>query len=196
MATLKIHSFTNAAENRPDVNVIEDQMTNENEIDKVSANIIHRRIDDLELGIRDQISSILKLSAISDRQDQHNPPELPSEYTSLLVKQNESLVDENLKIKGENEVLKDRLNVMTLALSDLQNKLEDYKNEKLSLVTAFKIMQDQHKDQLKLAVGNSNHSNVSKVLIVLDEEDSIAPDETAIIAMGTEKSSITPHTAS
>jgi hypothetical protein len=75
------------------------------------------------------------------------------EYNTLLVKQNEHLTNENLKLKQENELLKDRVNVMALAVSDLQKRIEDTENEKLSLVTAFKIVHDQHKD----VVGNSNH---------------------------------------
>ena len=112
--------------------------------------MLHRRIDDLETNLKGRISNIVvELSAISD---QHNT-EPSREYNTLLVKQNEHLTNENLKLKQENELLKDRVNVMALAVSDLQKRIEDTENEKLSLVTAFKIVHDQHKD----VVGNSSH---------------------------------------
>ena len=49
------------------------------------------------------------------------------------------LQSENLLLKEENETLKERLSNLSYIMSDLNTKVKDCENVKLSLVTAIKI---------------------------------------------------------
>ena len=75
--------------------------------------------------------------------------EYTKDYASLLLKQNEDLTKYNSKLRQENDELRDRLNTMALALSDLNRKVEDTENEKLSLVTALKILHEEQANDFK-----------------------------------------------
>ena len=75
--------------------------------------------------------------------------EYTKDYASLLLKQYEDLTKYNSKLRQENDELRDRLNIMALALSDLNRKVEDTENEKLSLVTALKILHEEQANDLK-----------------------------------------------
>ena len=55
----------------------------------------------------------------------------------------------NSKLRQENDELRDRLNSMALALSDLNRKVEDTENERLSLVTTLKILHEEQANDLK-----------------------------------------------
>ena len=59
------------------------------------------------------------------------------------MRQKEDLTKYNSRLKQENDELRDRLNTMAYALSDLNKKVEDTENEKLSLVTALKVLQEE-----------------------------------------------------
>ena len=59
----------------------------------------------------------------------------------MFVSRQNDLQSENLLLKQENEALKERIATLSLAMSDLNTKVKDCKNEKLSLVTAIKIIQ-------------------------------------------------------
>ena len=62
-----------------------------------------------------------------------------------MSRQNE-LQSDNLLLKEENKALKERLTNLSYIMSDLNTKVKDCENEKLSLVTAIKIIQadNQH----------------------------------------------------
>ena len=108
---------------------------------------LHRRIDNIEVDLRGEISKIVaQLIAISNEQ---NHLEYTKDYASLLLKQNEDLTKYNFKLKQENDELRDRLNTMALALSDLNRKVEDTENEKLSLVTVLKILHEEQANDFK-----------------------------------------------
>ena len=64
----------------------------------------------------------------------------------LYVSRQNELQSENLLLKEENEALKERPTNLSLIMSDLNTKVKDCENEKLSLVTAIKIIQadNQH----------------------------------------------------
>ena len=102
---------------------------------------LHRRIDNIEVDLRGEISKIVaQLIAITNEQ---NHLEYSRDYASLLMRQNEDLTKYNSKLKQENDELRDRLNTMAYALSDFNKKVEDTENEKLSLVTALKVLQEE-----------------------------------------------------
>ena len=64
----------------------------------------------------------------------------------LYVSRQSELQSENSLLKVENEALKERLTNLSYIMSDLNTKDKDCENEKLSLVTAIKIIQadNQH----------------------------------------------------
>ena len=64
----------------------------------------------------------------------------------LYVSRQNELQSENLLLKEENKALKERLTNLSYIMSDLNTKVKDCENEKLSLVTAIKIIQadNQH----------------------------------------------------
>ena len=77
----------------------------------------------------------------------------------MLTKQNEDLSKYNNSLKLENDELRDRLQVVTLALSDLNQKLKDVENEKLSFVTALKILHQESPSQAHIHANDDTHCN-------------------------------------
>jgi hypothetical protein len=75
--------------------------------------ILHHRIDNIEDSLRQEISNIVVELNIIPRH------KYSRDYTSLLTKQKEDLTNYNTCFKQENDELRDRLNTMSLALSDL-----------------------------------------------------------------------------
>ena len=58
------------------------------------------------------------------------------------------LLEENTKLKKDNDVLSGRLNNSLLVISDLNTRIKDNENEKLSLITAIRLIQVQTKVML------------------------------------------------
>lgn len=57
-----------------------------------------------------------------------------------------SLQQENLKLKKENEILRDRLNTVSYVVSDLNTKIKDGENEKSSLITVIKLLHEDYRN--------------------------------------------------
>ena len=77
----------------------------------------------------------------------------------MLTKQNEDLAKYNNSLKLENNELRDRLQVVTLASSDLNQKLKDIENKKLSLVTTLKILHQESPSQAHIHANDDTHCN-------------------------------------
>ena len=58
----------------------------------------------------------------------------------------EYLKNENQRLKAENKNLKERAENLAYVMSDLSTKVKDLENEKESLVTASKILQDKQRN--------------------------------------------------
>ena len=63
---------------------------------------------------------------------------------SNLETQNCKLKQENIQLRIDNDSLKDRLNSVSYVVSDLNTKIKDIECEKLSLVTAIKLLQEDN----------------------------------------------------
>ena len=85
--------------------------------------------------------SIEKINALS--KDINDSREIERQ---VYVSRRNELQSESLLLKEENEALKERLTNLSYIMSDLNTKVKDCENKKLSLVTAIKIIQadNQH----------------------------------------------------
>ena len=52
------------------------------------------------------------------------------------------LIQENTKLKDPNEVLRERLNTATYAVTDLTTKIKAVESEKQSLITVIKLLRE------------------------------------------------------
>lgn len=62
------------------------------------------------------------------------------------------LEEANLKLKRENESLTQKFIASLRVVSDLNTKIKDLENDKLSLLTTIKLIQIQEKKAMKLYV--------------------------------------------
>ena len=83
---------------------------------------------------------------ISDVLDDLN--ELKARSESVSERLVNVLLEENTKLKKDNDVLSGRLNNSLLVISDLNTRIKDNENEKLSLITAIRLIQVQTKVML------------------------------------------------
>ena len=94
------------------------------------------------------------------------------------------LLEENTKLKKDNDVLSGRLNNSLLVISDLNTRFKDIENEKFSLITAFRLIQCADKshvdstvtaaEQLESDVTNVfNQHDLSHNLSMNDVDESI-----------------------
>jgi hypothetical protein len=70
--------------------------------------------------------------------------ELAKYCLSNLETQNCKLKQGNIQLRIDNDSLKDRLNSVSYVVSDLNTKIKDIECEKLSLVTAIKLLQEDN----------------------------------------------------
>ncbi|CAB4020606.1 Hypothetical predicted protein, partial [Paramuricea clavata] len=70
--------------------------------------------------------------------------ELAKYCLSNLETQNCKLKQENIQLRIDKDNLKDRLNSVSYVVSDLNTKIKDIESEKLSLVTAIKLLQEDN----------------------------------------------------
>ena len=77
---------------------------------------------------------------------------------SNLETQNCQLKQENIQLRIDNDSLKDRLNSVSYVVSDLNTKSKDIESEKLSLVTAIKLLQE---DNNLAAINNRDSASSS-----------------------------------
>ena len=98
------------------------------------------------------------MSAISDKQisAKGNSTEHSRECISMLANQNDELKQENLTLKRDNDYLKERLNVISFAMSDLKKQLETTESKKQSVVTIIRILQPEQAD---LHVTSNSHAS-------------------------------------
>jgi chromosome segregation ATPase len=69
-------------------------------------------------------------------------------YRTSLECENARLRQENAQLKEANNTLKKRFNNYSCTVSDLKTKIENIENEKLSLITAIKLLQDDNNSTL------------------------------------------------
>jgi predicted nuclease with TOPRIM domain len=80
----------------------------------------------------------------------------------LLTKPKEDLTNYNTCLKQENDELRDWLNTMSLALSNLNQEVKDTENEMLSLVTALKMLYEEKKRIPQDKDQTHTHANLGK----------------------------------
>ena len=93
--------------------------------------------------------------------------ELKSKAIALVYEQRISILEErNRKLEEENVILTKKFSPSSCFISDLNNKVKDLENDKLSLVAAIKSIQVQdnqysatHTNSATVEVGNSPTSN-------------------------------------
>ncbi|CAB3996272.1 Furin [Paramuricea clavata] len=117
---------------------------------------------------------------ISDVLDDLNELKARSEPVSERLVN--ALLEENTKLKKDNDVLSGRLNNSLLVVSDLNTRIKDIENEKCSLITAIRLIQCADKshvdstvtEQLKSDDTNVfNQHDLSHNLSMNDVEESI-----------------------
>ena len=119
---------------------------------------------------------------ISDVLDDLN--ELKARSESVSERLVNVLLEENTKLKKDNDVLSGRLNNSLLVISDLNTRIKDIENEKLSLITAIRLVQcadKSHVDSTVTAakqlksndIGVFDQHDLSDNLCMNDVEESI-----------------------
>ena len=98
-------------------------------------NLLEKKFENLSLDIDSKFNALTRYTNDSRKIEKQ-----------MFVSRQNDLQSENLLLKQENEALKERIANLSLAMSDLNTKVKDCENEKLSLVTAIKIIQadNQH----------------------------------------------------
>ena len=130
----------------------------QNQVSEIKSNLdqhidkTRAELQRIEESLADQFDQLKEL------QFNERTNELAKYCLSNLETQNCQLKQENIQLRIDNDILKDRLNSVSYVVSDLNTKIKDIESEKLSIVTAIKLLQE---DNNLAAINNRDSASSS-----------------------------------